>query len=177
MEELWRKVVEFHGHECPGLAIGFKASLAARKYLDFDISEDEEIVCISENDACGVDAIQSVLKCTVGKGNLIIRLTGKSVYHFYSRNTGKSIRLALKPKPSQHMSKEEYRKYLINCKYEDMFEISDTNIEIPQKARIFKSVVCSKCGEKTAEHFARIEDNNVVCIDCFKDYKRFYLEV
>lgn len=33
MEELWKKAIEFHGHECPGLAIGFKAALAAREYL------------------------------------------------------------------------------------------------------------------------------------------------
>jgi len=94
MEKLWERVIEFHGHECPGLAIGFKAALAAKEYLGCGDSEDEEIVCISENDACGVDAIQALLKCTVGKGNLIIRLTGKSVYHFYNRTNGKSIRLS-----------------------------------------------------------------------------------
>ena len=26
-KELWEKCVEFHGHECPGLAIGYKARL------------------------------------------------------------------------------------------------------------------------------------------------------
>lgn len=48
MEELWEKAIEFHGHECPGLAIGFKAALAAREYLGCKQSGDEEIVCISE---------------------------------------------------------------------------------------------------------------------------------
>ena len=30
-KELWKRCVEFHGHECPGLAIGYKASEAAKE--------------------------------------------------------------------------------------------------------------------------------------------------
>ena len=56
-QQLWQKCVEFHGHECPGLAIGFKACEAAKKKLGIGFSKDEEIVCITESDAC-VDAVQ-----------------------------------------------------------------------------------------------------------------------
>ena len=65
---LWKKCAEFHGHECGGLTIGYKAALYAKELLDLDFSEDEQVVCISENDACGVDAIQVILGCSVGKG-------------------------------------------------------------------------------------------------------------
>jgi formylmethanofuran dehydrogenase subunit E len=58
-KELWDKAVAFHGHECPGLAIGFKACEAAAEKIGIGVSDDEEIVCITENDACGVDAIQA----------------------------------------------------------------------------------------------------------------------
>ena len=60
---LWNKCVEFHGHSCGGLTIGYKAALYAIELLDLKLggggnagclSADEEIVCISENDACGV---------------------------------------------------------------------------------------------------------------------------
>lgn len=61
----WEKAVAFHGHECPGLAIGVKAVEAVTEKMHLSISKDEEIVCITENDACGVDAIQSLLSCTV----------------------------------------------------------------------------------------------------------------
>ena len=64
---LWEKAAEFHGHKCPGLAIGYKVSLLAIKHLDIkDNIEDEDIVCIAETDACGVDAVQVILKATVG---------------------------------------------------------------------------------------------------------------
>ena len=63
----WEDCVAFHGHECGGLTIGYKASLYAIELLDIKFSEDEELVCISENDACGVDAIQTMLGCSIGK--------------------------------------------------------------------------------------------------------------
>ena len=67
-DELWEKCVEFHGHSCGGLAIGYRAALYAKELLGTGRSEDEEIVCVAENDACGVDAIQVLLGCSAGKG-------------------------------------------------------------------------------------------------------------
>ena len=59
--DLWERCVAFHGHECGGLTIGYKAALYAMELLNLDFSEDEDVVCICENDACGVDAIQVML--------------------------------------------------------------------------------------------------------------------
>lgn len=96
--KLWENAVKFHGHECGGLAIGYKAALYAIELLDLKFSRDEQVVCISENDACGVDAIQVLLGCSVGKGNLLFHMTGKQAFSFYNRNDGKSVRLSLKKK-------------------------------------------------------------------------------
>ena len=35
---LWKKCVEFHGHECGGLTIGYKAALYAKELLDLAFS-------------------------------------------------------------------------------------------------------------------------------------------
>ena len=56
-------------------------------------------MCIAENDACGCDAIQVILGCSVGKGNLLFHMRGKQAFSFYRRGTGKSVRLVLLPKP------------------------------------------------------------------------------
>ena len=90
-KELWEKCAAFHGHECGGLTIGYKAALYAIKLLELDaekagkgcFSTDEELVCICENDACGVDAIQVILGCSIGKGNLLFHITGKQAFSFY----------------------------------------------------------------------------------------------
>lgn len=70
----YKNIVEFHGHECPGLAMGYRMASAAMNALNSIHSEDEEIVAIVENNACGVDALQCVTGCTFGKGNLIFNM-------------------------------------------------------------------------------------------------------
>ena len=88
----WNKAVDFHGHECGGLTIGYKAALYAMELLHITFSKDEDIVCVSENDACGVDAIQAILGCSVGKGNLLFHMRGKQAFSFYNRKNGNSVR-------------------------------------------------------------------------------------
>ena len=61
--DLWEKCVDFHGHHCGGLRIGYAAAEYAMKLLNISFSDNEQVVCISENDACGVDAIQVMLGC------------------------------------------------------------------------------------------------------------------
>lgn len=78
LESLWQKCVAFHGHGCGGLAVGFRAVLYAWELFGCDSpSEDEKIVCVAETDACGVDAIQALLSCTVGKRELDFQSTGE----------------------------------------------------------------------------------------------------
>ena len=83
MDDEFNKVVEFHGHVCPGLAIGYRVAKYIKGHCDK--SEDEELVAIVENNSCSVDAIQQMLSCTFGKGNLIFKDYGKQVFTFYCR--------------------------------------------------------------------------------------------
>ncbi len=171
---LWEKCVAFHGHECGGLTIGFKAALLAIRELGISLSSDEEIVCVSENDACGVDAIQVLLSCTVGKGNLLFHMTGKSAYSFYDRKNGKSVRLLLKP-TSEGMTKAESFAYFQGCKPEEMFAVMPTRIQLPEKARLFDSYVCECCGEKAGANWIRIQGGRKLCLDCAVGYDRFHV--
>ena len=61
----WQDCVAFHGHECGGLTIGYKASLYAIELLNLEFSADEQVVCIAENDACGIDGHHIVLGITL----------------------------------------------------------------------------------------------------------------
>lgn len=107
-----------------GLAVGFRAVLYAWELFESDsTSEDEEIVCIAETDACGVDAIQALLSCTVGKGNLIFNLQGKNAFSFYRRSDGKSFRLVLRPTPEK--TKEERLAWLMDGDYHEMFDVKE----------------------------------------------------
>ena len=87
-------VVAFHGHSCGGLALGYKACELAAEKLGLHFSEDEEIVAVTETDSCTVDAIQVLLGCTAGKGNLFVNNWGKTAFSFYRRDNNTSIRLS-----------------------------------------------------------------------------------
>ena len=168
----WNDCVAFHGHECGGLTIGYKASLYAIELLNLEFSADEQVVCISENDACGVDAIQVMLGCSVGKGNLLFHMTGKQAFSIYDRATGKAVRLVLKPKP-QGMTREESFRYYQNTPYEDLFDVKPATIPLPRGAKIFASYDCDCCGEKTGANWIRLAGDKKLCLDCYESYNRF----
>ena len=168
----WQDCVAFHGHECGGLTIGYKASLYAIELLNLEFSADEQVVCIAENDACGIDGIQVMLGCSVGKGNLLFHMRGKSAYSFYNRKTGKSVRLVMKPKP-ENLTREDSFAYYQACRPEDMLDVKETTISLPEQARIFHSYVCDHCGEVTGANWIRLSGDQKLCLDCYESYDRF----
>lgn len=85
MDKDLKNAIDFHGHMCPGLAMGYRVARYVRER--YPRSEDEELVCIAENKSCSVDALQALLGCTAGKGNLIIKDHGKQAFTFYSRKS------------------------------------------------------------------------------------------
>jgi formylmethanofuran dehydrogenase subunit E len=195
----FEEAARFHGHVCPGLTIGYIASKAAIEKLETERDIDEELVTIVENDACGVDAVQVLTGCTIGKGNLIYRDHAKQVFTFICRNSGKAVRVALKasfnidaidpevnklrPKVMSGTATEdeaqEFRKRMDGISVtmretpvEEMFNVKFVDVDIPHKARIFNSVKCAECGEMMAESRARVQNGEYVCIPCYEEYTR-----
>lgn len=176
--KLWEECVEFHGHSCPGLAIGYAAAFAAMDKLGIPMerAQDEEIVCISENDACGIDCIQYMLSCTAGKGNLLFKRTGKSAYSFFSRKSGKGIRLVVElPVDWEKLEREEVTQKILESPPEMVFVFKKPEFDLPEKARLFESIRCDECGERTREDMIRLQEGKKVCLSCFKPYDRGWI--
>ena len=171
-KQLWDKCVAFHGHECGGLTIGYKAALYAIDLLELKFSPDEQVVCVTENDACGVDAIQVLLGCSVGKGNLLFHLTGKQAFSFYNRLTGRSVRLMLRRRP-EGLSRQDALSYYQSLEPKDLFDVMPARVKVPEPARLFDSIVCDLCGETTGSNWIRLQGDKKVCLDCFNPYNRF----
>jgi len=170
-QEYWDKARSFHGHECPGLAIGVKACEAVVEKMGVSPSFDEELVCITENDACGLDAIQALLQCSLGKGNLLYKGTGKQAFTFINRDTGKAMRFYYKA-ATKGMERPQAQQYILNAPIDDLFDYREVDIALPEKARAFSSVTCETCGESAPEHKIRLQEGKPVCLDCFKEYSR-----
>ena len=126
----------------------------------------------SENDACGVDAIQLMLGCSIGKGNLLFHMTGKQAFSFYNLATGKSVRLVLKPKPLD-MTPEESKTYYFSRNCEALFDVMPTRIPLPTAAKIFDSYNCDCRGEKTGANRIRLAGDKKLCLDYYESYNRF----
>ena len=188
MDEDFKKAAEFHGHICPGLAIGYRVAKYAKEH--YPRALDEELVCIAENSSCSVDAVQSVLGCTAGKGNMIFVDNGKQVFTFFSRDAGKAMRIYFKGDLSRgidamrekaaagQLTGEEKKEMarmrskliedILSGKDEDLLAVTDADIPAPEKARIYPSLVCQKCNERFMEIMGRTAEGKVLCKDCFE---------
>ncbi|HOI12694.1 MAG TPA: FmdE family protein [Methanoculleus sp.] len=189
----------FHGHICPGLATGYRAAEIALSRLCSGRSEDEELVTITETDACGVDAIQVLTGCTAGKGNLLFKDYGKHAFTFINRRTGAAVRVAANPSfnidsldpdlaplrarvMQRVATEEELAEFhervhrvvdaILEAPAEQLFTVREVDIKIPERARIFSSVPCAKCGEMTAESRVRVEAGKFLCYACSEEYSR-----
>jgi formylmethanofuran dehydrogenase subunit E len=188
-QALWEKTVKFHGHECPGLAMGFRATELALEALGCDRSVDEELVAIVENNACGVDALQTLTGCTFGKGNLHFKDLGKTVYTIARRQDGSAVRVAVRYgstfDPDFRTIKEhaasasatqqdkaiyiEALKKRINSILSagpEVFDIKRVVADLPRPASIYQTLQCSDCGEGVMEPKARLKEGRAVCIPC-----------
>ena len=61
---------------------------------------------------------------------------------------------------------------LLECPIEEVFDYKETQVQLPERARIFRNVTCEICGEDAPEHRMRLQDGKKVCMDCFKEYTR-----
>lgn len=161
------EIVRFHGHECPGLAIGYRLTLAAMDALGTGHAQDEELVAIVENDACGVDALQMVSGCTFGKGNLIFLDHGKQVYTLFSRASGRSVRVHFHGRgmPAEMGADRMARAaWILAAEQEQIISVGPSLLELPEVARVRQSQPCPACGEPVMED--RLLQG--LCIPCSK---------
>jgi len=197
MKADWAKVAKFHGHMCPGLAIGYRAAKAALGRLGAGRSKDEEMVAIVENDSCSVDAVQALTGCTFGKGNFIFRDYGKQVFTFLRRPTKVGVRVslragatrpptgntrldALSEKVSRGKASEAERRLqrrmrtelILSMPEEELFEIRPVKMRLPEEARIHKSVECARCGEPTMETRTVKARGRLLCIPCREEIRK-----
>jgi formylmethanofuran dehydrogenase subunit E len=190
----FEEVVGFHGHSCPGLALGYRVARAAlREMKRNSISEDEELVAIVENNSCAVDAIQVVSGCTFGKGNLIFRDYGKQAYTFLMRPSGEALRISIDFTAPEETEEEKgmWKRYsrgdrspevikavqnrkakktkaILDAAEDELLKVIRVSISLPPEAKLYQSISCTGCGEKVAEPKARLKDGKIVCIPCFE---------
>ncbi len=191
-KEDYQACINFHGHTCMGVTIGYQAAKLAMKLLGEMRAVDEELIVIVETDACCCDAIQVLTGCTFGKGNFFYRDHGKMAFTFGSRTSGQGVRLLLKPTIFQIPEREkilaekiaahqansaEQREYqnIYEARGEDFFsggpeaffDIEQIDaLNLPPKAPRAPSVACEVCGEMVMQTKLTEVGGHLVCRGC-----------
>jgi len=187
-----KKCVTFHGHLCPGLIYGYLVAKEATKLLELERSRDEEVVAVSENDSCAVDALQVLLGTSTGKGNLIIKNYGKNAYTILNRPSKNAYRFSRntfycykgshknefdmledtisrgaateKEKKRQKLLKSEH---LLSMPFDEVFSTKAVEFIMPPYAPLARSEPCAQCGEMTMlTKMIEGENGNPICIPC-----------
>ena len=191
LKEDIKRCVDFHGHLCPGLALGIVAARAGLEALGVGRSMDEEVVSILETDACCADAVQVLTGSTFGKGNFIYKEIGKVAFSFISRGRNKQVRYCLKPHVvtltpvhqalqmrviDGSASNDEVREYwtLHNQKAEEvlrqpwdaLFSMQTLVPEMPPMAKIEPSRPCHQCGEPVMASMLQEVNGVALCCAC-----------
>ncbi len=192
-QELIDRATTFHGHWCMGLATGIR--VAAWAIHEFGTAGDEEIVAVTETDMCAVDAIQALVGCTLGKGNLILRDRGKVAFSFFRRRDGKASRaverFASDPDSqrileirrelmSQNISewirtrfevemtrlRKKKMDRMLSAPFEELFEVKAPEFSMPPFARRLPTIQCQGCGEGVMSSRVTTIDGRHYCQDC-----------
>lgn len=182
--------VQFHGHICPGLLMGVRVAEFALKELDVNPDIDEELITVVETNSCGVDAIQSILGCTFGKGNLIFKDYGKNVYTIASREKQRALRIAQIYKANRSPESLRYRELarkdfltddelaekeeltgimfenIMSVPFEEMFNWQEVRFDFPEKAQIHPTIQCAACGEGVMDSKATDSKEGLICPSC-----------
>jgi len=186
------QVVRFHGHLCPGLAMGVHAANIALREIG-PHSADEEVVAVVETDMCGVDGIQFLTGCTFGKGNLIHHDYGKNAYTFFRRSDGRAVRIVGRPgawvRDPEHQelfakirggeaSEPERARFrelhvaqshaVLALDPDDLYSVTEIDAEPPHRARVHASVPCARCDEGVMETRVRRYGGQELCQPCFE---------
>ena len=194
-KQLIEDTVKFHGHTCPGLAIGIRLSELAMKQLD--IQNAQAPVCVAETDMCALDAVQYLTGCTFGKGNLIHKDFGKSGFTFFDREKKNGFRAVFR---NDFRAREEFHeemvslmnkkaagkatdddnvrvdalrsasiKKIMEADLDELFTVEEISAPPARPAMILDSIECEQCHEMTMESRIRRFGGKNLCIPCFME--------
>lgn len=189
-----KRVVDFHGHVCPELAMGSKFCNFVQRLLDDNDLPDSSFSVLAENTTSALDAIQVLLGVTVGNQRLMVMDYGKHNYTVYSQTKEESWSFRMK---AMNFGDEEvfqqlegkiinnealledvvsYQK-LIDKRVQRIFALSpeelfslETAQRAQQQSRESTSLytICARCGQQVIANRTIERQGKVLCLPCFK---------
>lgn len=91
----WEQVIEFHGHTCPGISIGYRVAQIANRELNVANTNNPAISVTAFTHSCALDAFQIINRATYGRGNLIVEEKHLPVYLFQALGKPEKIQITV----------------------------------------------------------------------------------
>ena len=172
-----KKIEEFHGHVCVGIAMGTKSALAAMRKLGFDpyIKKHKDLIVYVETDRCMTDAVQGVSGCGLGKRSLKYVDYGKFAATFIRLSTGEAYRVTTTKDFPKELSVDEVLKLVSETPDEEMLLLERVEVDIPENdlpGSAKERAVCSVCKERVMDGRAVFKDDTPYCKACL--YGAYY---
>lgn len=189
------KAAQLHGHYCPGLAMGIMAATYVMNAMNATGDGMEDLLAITETNNCFADGVQFVTGCSFGNNSLIYKDLGKTAFTLTKRD-GKGIRICSKHESPEIVSQAfpefkklyeqvvagqdhdteliaKYKKAALDrafgtlqIPFENLFTVSEVNVDIPEYAKIDESVVCATCQESVMKSRTIEKNNQRYCYTC-----------
>jgi formylmethanofuran dehydrogenase subunit E len=196
-EALVEKAKELHGHICPFVVLGLRASEIALERLGLARADEketigEEVLAIVECNNCFTDGVQVATGCTLGNNSLIYLDTGKNAVTIVRRGDWRGVRVYVDSEKlrEEHFEKEAtnlFEKVVIKREGtaedseklsslwagighrmmnipESEFKIDELKVKEIERAPIFESVKCEKCGELAMKTRIEYIKGKAVCL-------------
>ena len=187
-------LVEFHGHLCPFLVVGWRMGQEALSRLGVERERDQGLFLFTElggdklrAQSCFEDGLQAATGCTAGKGTLRRFNFGK-VATVLAPPGGIAVRIALRPDVCDELAQTDYAAErrqgkpasavsqasiadavgrVMRMSAEELFSVEKFSVVhfSPDVAKPARSR-CAGCGEYVFEQDAVTRDGRVLCRPC-----------
>ncbi|HBV86921.1 MAG TPA: formylmethanofuran dehydrogenase [Desulfosporosinus sp.] len=105
----WEQVIDFHGHTCPEIALGYRIAQIAKRELGIQPGLEPEVIVTADTHSCALDAFQIINRATYGRGNLQVEEKKLHVYHFQKKGLPEELQISLRSEIlEQLVSTEEH---------------------------------------------------------------------
>ena len=174
-------------------ALGVKLTLAALDYLKIKKPKIKDLLVIAETRHCFIDGIQVIAKTTFGCGDLVIKNYGKLAFTMLHKESGRAIRVSVKPDFQIKMTEfsnnlrdlfkkgeqdkiinltKSFGKEIMEMKNQDLciieeVEITDNSI-IENASKKHKEHNCENCGESILDYAIEEINGKILCKVCAK---------
>lgn len=116
----WEQVIDFHGHTCPEIALGYRVAQIAIRELGIRPASNSELIVTAYTHSCAIDAFQVLNRATYGRGKLRVVEKEQHVYHFQYTGTSEGLQISIQSEILEHLvgihdhssTREKQNKYL-----------------------------------------------------------------